>query len=151
MSVSIPIIYLAPAPLTASNTFDLLFLEASPQYDLIGICESRETLYECLDAASELVNLIVHTDYEMVLELIEQDKAWFRDKVARIFVIGGQAGGFVPIDPRLKERHPKYFAPQKVPNQQDLGTITHQWRGGYLVTDRHLFMAIRCPADTGRE
>ena len=58
----------------------------------------------------------------------ERERALFREKVARLFVVGGVVNDYsrrgaegerLPIDPRLKERNPERFGPEGDPRAAD--------------------------------
>ncbi|MCX6367435.1 MAG: hypothetical protein NTX57_12080 [Armatimonadetes bacterium] len=68
-----------------------------------------ESLSETLRATPEPVSLIVTAEFEALDALLASDQALIRSKVARLFLVGGRAEGFLPIDPRLKERYPERF------------------------------------------
>jgi hypothetical protein len=117
-----PLLYVRSATRNAADLWEILFLKHSPHHDFIACCDSQDELRDCLDTVSEPVNLVVTGQYDMVLAL-QSDKNWFREKVARVFVIGGQAEGYIPIDPRLKERHPEFFAPSPIENPRALSQL----------------------------
>ena len=56
------------------------------------------------------MNLIVTGSFDELATLLDTDQALIRTKIARLFLVGGRAEGFLPIDPRLKERYPERFA-----------------------------------------
>jgi hypothetical protein len=66
-------------------------------------------LAEALERAPEPVNVIATGGFDELLVLLEANQALIRSKVARLFLVGGRAEGFLPIDPRLKERYPERF------------------------------------------
>jgi hypothetical protein len=66
-------------------------------------------LAEALERAPEPVNVIATGGFDELLALLEANQALIRSKVARLFLVGGRAEGFLPIDPRLKERYPERF------------------------------------------
>ncbi|WP_309710092.1 hypothetical protein [Armatimonas sp.] len=67
------------------------------------------TLAEVLEGALEPVSLIATGGFVELLALLETNQALIRTKIARLFLVGGRAEGFLPIDPRLKERFPERF------------------------------------------
>ena len=74
-----------------------------------------ESLPEVLRVAPEPVSLIATTEFEALAALLASDRALIRSKVARLFLVGGRAEGFLPIDPRLKERYPERFGGEPDP------------------------------------
>ncbi|GEM_PF-789718 len=85
-------------------------------------------LLEALRAADEPVNLVVTGGYAAVRAARERERALFREKVARLFVVGGVVNDYsrrgaegerLPIDPRLKERNPERFGPEGDPRAAD--------------------------------
>jgi hypothetical protein len=120
VSVKTPIIYVTDAASTAANLLDIAFLRHSPNCDLVGVCQTREDIKKCLESQSSPINLVVTSNFDKILDLIEQDRDFFREKVARVFVVGGHLNDYenkierVPIDPRLKEQHPERFAPTEL-------------------------------------
>lgn len=66
-------------------------------------------LTEALERAPEPVSVIATGGFDELLALLETNQALIRSKVARLFLVGGRAEGFLPIDPRLKERYPERF------------------------------------------
>lgn len=89
---------------------DLRYLEASNDHELLGVATDVMALRALLAQTQTPVNLVVVEGYSVVAEVLAADRAYFRERVARVFLVGGQAGEFLPIDPRLAERHPEYFA-----------------------------------------
>ena len=67
------------------------------------------TLAEALRLVTEPMSLIATGGFDELAALLETDRALVRSKIARLFLIGGHAEGFLPIDPRLKERYPERF------------------------------------------
>lgn len=92
------------------------YVERSEKYVLLSGPDLRETLL----GATEPVNLIVTGAYASVVALLDTEPALIRSKVARLFLLGGRAEGFLPIDPRLKERFP---APFETPPNPDFGHL----------------------------
>lgn len=86
-----------------------------------------EGLQEALAAAEDPVNLVVVGGYGMVAEVLVMDRSLIREKVARLFLVGGyandytqgRAGERLPIDPRLKERNPERFSPEGDPRVRE--------------------------------
>ena len=80
--------------------------------------QSTEGLAAAIAEATEPVNLIVVGGYERVEMALAHDREMFRAKVARLFLVGGYINRYVaetalqrlPINPRLRERHPDLFA-----------------------------------------
>ena len=66
-------------------------------------------LAEVLERVAEPVSLIATGGFDELWALLEANRALIRSTVARLFLIGGRAEGFLPIDPRLKERSPERF------------------------------------------
>lgn len=105
-----PVVYVTDlGPLAPEDALDLRYLEASENHALLT----------SLDDATEPVNLVVVGGYGAVREGWKADPARFRERVARLFLVGGHAAPFVPVDPRLKERHPERFAPTGDPRVAD--------------------------------
>lgn len=77
-----------------------------------------EGLGAALAQAREPVSLVVVAGYGAVAEALARDREAFRAKVARVFLIGGHVNDYarpetperLPINPRLRERHPERFA-----------------------------------------
>jgi hypothetical protein len=127
-----------------ADLFDIAFLLRSPEHDLRGVCLTDpggdggrvlDALTEragvadlpcflgdgglaaALEASPEPVNLVVVAGYGTVAEVLERDRALFRAKVARLFLVGGTVNDYglprtaerLPIDPRLRERNPERF------------------------------------------
>jgi hypothetical protein len=121
VSVKAPILYVGSDELSAANRFDIAYLRHSPSHDLVGVCQSKDEIESHLSKQDEPVNLVLTEEHESVralIDLIAQDKAYFRERVSRVFVVGGQVNDYangilrVPIDPRLQEQHPERFAPE---------------------------------------
>lgn len=130
-----------------ADLFDLAFiLKSSDKYQLVGVVlpENGEGervidalavragttgdipyyrgatgLAEALEAAEEPVNVVAVGNFAVMLPALHTNRAQFREKVGRLFLIGGHANDYtvprtegerLPIDPRLKERHPERFA-----------------------------------------
>jgi hypothetical protein len=126
-----------------ADLFDLAFLLRSPRHDLRGVClgadeggrvlsaltvrahrsvpvlTAADAVAEALAASPVPLNVVVVGDYSRVAAALAADRALFREKVARLFLVGGHANDYargragerLPIDPRLKERNPERFAP----------------------------------------
>ncbi|MGC4046901.1 MAG: hypothetical protein QM758_24160 [Armatimonas sp.] len=105
-----PVIYVtAPGEYRPEDALDIRYLEASEDHQLLGIATDTASLQDLLEHASVSVNLVVVESYGAVSQVLTEDRARFREKVARVFLVGGQAGDFLPTDPRLAERHQEYF------------------------------------------
>ena len=141
-----PVVYITDlnsADYDPADLFDLAYLLRSKDHDVRGVCltspgtdgefplialfaacqksatilRGGDALQAALASESEAINLIVVGGYAAVAEILRENRALFRDKVARLFLIGGQvndyaqgrAGERLPIDPRLKERNPERF------------------------------------------
>jgi hypothetical protein len=110
--VSIPVVYVTSSgERLPEDALDLRYLDASENHTLRGVATDLCTLRAMLENSPEPVNLVVVAGYEVVSELLDTDQAFFRQKVARLFLVGGHASPFLPIDPRLAERHPERFGP----------------------------------------
>ena len=107
-----PIVYVTDSgPLAPEDVLDLRYLEASENHDLRAVVlDDADGLLLALESAPEPVNLVVVGGYGAVFAIWEADPARFRERVARVFLIGGALSPFVPIDPRLAERHPERFS-----------------------------------------
>lgn len=126
-----------------ADLFDLAYLLRSSRHDLLGVCLTRgvgdgsrvvdaltmragrdvaliepgEGLEAALRKASVPLNLVVVGGWGAVADLMVKERTLFREKVARLFVVGGHANDYtalprierLPIDPRLKERNPERF------------------------------------------
>jgi hypothetical protein len=143
-----PVLYVTDLAYDAydpADLFDLAFLLRSANHDVRGICLTKPegggerglsaltvrmgssvpvmagegALTQALAALPEPVNVIVVGGYTAVAALLRADRARFREKVARLFLVGGhaneyargKAGERLPVDPWLKERNPERFAP----------------------------------------
>lgn len=121
-----------------ADAFDVAYLARSPEHDLLGVVGAENAilpaqtdpprwpdLESALDAAEGPVNLVVAARHGVVNGAIAADRDAFRAKVARCFVVGGHANDYgagvarLPIDPRLRERHPERFAPGGDPRVAD--------------------------------
>ncbi len=155
----VPVLYvtdLAYNRFDPADLFDLAFLTQSADHTLqtvvlpvdgqgeriidalavrarIGIsCRSGgEGVRIALTEAEEPVNLVVVGGYGMVAEILTIDRALIREKVARLFLVGGyandytkgRAGERLPIDPRLKERNPERFSSEGDPRIRGQGNF----------------------------
>jgi hypothetical protein len=97
---------------------DALSLRATPGGDIPPTAVGAEGLTNLLAAQDQPVNLIVVAGYTLVAAVLAETKELFREKVARLFVVGGYANVYgdadasvrrLPIDPRLRERYPRRF------------------------------------------
>jgi hypothetical protein len=142
-----------------ADLFDIAFLLRSPAHDLQAIClaapsadrsgerildaltvrAGREDvpyragcdgLMAALEAAPGPVNLVVVAGYGAVAEALARERALFRARVARLFVVGGMVNDYAlprsqgersPIDPRLRERHPERFPGKAEPRMGGQG------------------------------
>ena len=128
-----------------ADLFDLAFLSRSPNHALRAICLTDtegngerildalslrtgadvpviapgEPLANFLRESDEAVNLLAVGGYAAVADLLEREPVLFREKVARLFLIGGFVNDYgpeaaaerLPTDPRLRQRHKERFAP----------------------------------------
>ena len=129
-----------------SDLFDLAALLRSPEHQLVGVCFAGvngggERILDALSlhaplggdvppiefgsvglarmliAAADPINLIVVGAYSIVAEALDGHPELFREKVTRLFIVGGHANDYVgsarrlPIAPRLRERFPERYAP----------------------------------------
>jgi hypothetical protein len=131
-----------------ADLFDLAFLLRSPSHRLAGVVFAGDAesggrvvdallarveragpvpyrrgapgLAQALADAPEPLNVVAVGGYGAVAAALDADKGLFREKVARLFLVGGYVNAYaeagrgterVPLDPRLKERHPERFAP----------------------------------------
>ena len=143
----IPILYvtdLGYEDFDPADLFDLAFLLRSPNHDLRGICLTNpggdgdrvldaltlrakadvslvapgEALAAFLRESDDALNLVVVGGYFAVAALLESDHSLFREKVARLFLVGGFVNDYapdspterLPTDPRLRQRHGERFA-----------------------------------------
>lgn len=150
--VAAPIVYVTDLGFDAfdpADLFDLAFLARSTDHDLRAVCLADEGgsgrrvldalaarapgagapvvggadgLLAAMRDADGPVNLIVTGGFGVVSAALDADKAGFREKVARLFLVGGHVNDYgdfgrgavgerLPIDPRLRERNPERFAP----------------------------------------
>nr|WP_309695155.1 hypothetical protein [Armatimonas sp.] len=92
------------------QTMILLMGDDGPYDDLQGAERiAPGTLAEVLRRATDSVSLIATGGFDELATLLDTDQALIRTKIARLFLVGGCAEGFLPIDPRIKERYPERF------------------------------------------
>ncbi|MBC7809469.1 MAG: hypothetical protein H7145_25320, partial [Akkermansiaceae bacterium] len=105
--------------MSGTRTLDLLAVR-SPDAGNIIYHNGADGFKEALHAASEPLNVVAVAGFASLAAVLRSDRALFREKVARLFLVGGHANDYtvsravgeqLPIDPRLKERHPERFAP----------------------------------------
>lgn len=158
-----PILYvtdLAYDRFDPADLFDIAFLLRSPFHELRGVVfgdevgegtraldvltvrAKKETpvyhgadgLMESLRRSSEPVSVVAVGGYGIVADVLARDRALFREKVARLFLVGGYVNEYtatakgtlpprtlterIPIDPRLRERNPERFTVQGDPRAQ---------------------------------
>lgn len=143
----VPVLYvtdLAYERFDPADLFDLAFLLHSPNHSLQAVCLTDPTgdgervldaltlraradvpavapgedLAAFLRSAEEPLNVVVVGGYTVLADLLLSDQALFRDKVARLFLVGGSVNDYapgevverLPTDPRLRQRHPERFA-----------------------------------------
>ncbi|MBC8134781.1 MAG: hypothetical protein H8F28_02710 [Fibrella sp.] len=91
----------------------------SPNADNIAYFVGANGLEEALRTVSEPVNIVAVANFALLATVLRADRTLFREKVARLFLVGGHANDYtivraegerLPIDPRLKDRHPERFA-----------------------------------------
>lgn len=139
-----------------ADLFDLAFLLRSPSHRLAGIVFAGDAesggrvvdalatraggvgplpyhrgdagLLRALTEAPEPVSVVAVAGYSAVADALAADKGLFREKAARLFIVGGHVNAYAevgrgteraPIDPRLKERNPERFAPAGDPRVGD--------------------------------
>ncbi|MES2459945.1 MAG: hypothetical protein V4671_05120 [Armatimonadota bacterium] len=127
-----------------ADLFDIAFLLRSENHFLSGVCltESEGGGERVLDALTlrvnadvptiapgeelasflrdsvEPLNIVVVGGYRVLADLLFTDQALFREKVARVFLVGGLVNSYtpedtaerLPTDPRLRQRHPERFS-----------------------------------------
>lgn len=102
-----------------NRTLDHLSTRSQNTDSLIRYSGSEE-FREALRAAAEPLNIVAVAGFTLLAEVLRSDRALFREKVGRLFLVGGHANDYaiprregerLPIDPRLKERHPERFSP----------------------------------------
>ena len=106
---------LASGNASGRRVLDALTLEAGT--DLPPLCDGGG-LADMLASAHEPVNLVVVAGYRAVADALTA-RPDLREKVARLFIVGGQANDYaspdsprrLPIDPRLRASLPQRFAP----------------------------------------
>jgi hypothetical protein len=126
-----------------ADLFDLAYLSLSPDYDVRAICLTEDSggervlntlsvrtkrnlpvvrgvdgLTAALTESDTPLNLVVVGGYTTGAAVLASDRPLFRERVARLFLVGGYANDYgadglerLPIDPRLKDRNPERFAP----------------------------------------
>ncbi len=146
-----PVLYVSDvqfADFDPADLFDLAFLLRAPGYELVGVClrddsENGERIIDALSLAAskpcptvlhgadgfanalrdapEPVNVVVVGGYKCVAGVLQAEPALIRQKVARLFLVGGHVNDYtgadnekinVPVDPRLRDRFPERFAPE---------------------------------------
>lgn len=130
--------------LDPADAFDLAYLIRSDRHDLVAVvapsfstpvldaletaAETSLVRREALDAAfpdGEPASVVAVSHFGAAEAWLRSDPAGFRSAVSRLFLVGGHANDYagpserVPIDPRLKERHPERFAPTGDPRLAD--------------------------------
>jgi hypothetical protein len=85
--------------------------------DIDHVGRGAAALAAALRRADEPVNLVVVGGYSAVRGVLADDPAGFRERVARMFVVGGHVNDYgptstprLPIDPRLRQRCPERFS-----------------------------------------
>ena len=143
-NVRASVLYVSDFGSDPADFFDLAYLLRSPNHDLQGVCLPNENalpslraffdaadgrmtaffggegLRDALNAAPIGVNLIVVGGYARVARLLAADRALFREKQVRLFLVGGHVNDYsenrtgerLPIDPRLPQKNPERFAPE---------------------------------------
>jgi len=146
-AVRVPVLYVTDLRYNAfdpADLFDLAFLLRSPRHELRGVCLSEpasdgDLILDALSVrtrqniplvrgadgfaaalrdAPEPLNVAVVAGFGAVAAILALDRALFREKVGRLFLVGGHANDYalmpfsplLPIDPRLRDRHPERFA-----------------------------------------
>jgi hypothetical protein len=149
---SVPVLYVTDLTydrFDPADLFDLAFLLRSPNHSLEAICLTDsasggervldalmvrakvevplvapgESLAAFLRDSDEPLNVVVVGGYSILADLLVSEKALFREKVARLFLVGGLVNEYaptvsterLPTDPRLRDRHPERFAPSGDP------------------------------------
>ena len=147
VSAPVPILYvtdLTYRQFDPADLFDLAFLLRSSNHSLRGVCLTDsmgdgerildaltvraraevpviapgEALATFLRDSDEPLNVVVVGGYPVLADLLLSDQALFREKVARVFLVGGLVNEYgpaspverLPTDPRLRQRHPERFA-----------------------------------------
>ncbi|MBC8142258.1 MAG: hypothetical protein H7Y38_12540 [Armatimonadetes bacterium] len=99
-----------------------------PNAPNLSVVSGAEGIAGVLRGASEPANVVAVANVAPLAELLRSDRALFREKVARLFLVGGHANDYalphtegerLPIDPRLQERHPERFARSGDSRQSD--------------------------------
>ena len=92
-----------------------------------AIAHGADGFLSLLEAAPEPVNVVVTGGYDVVSCALRENQPLLRQKMARLFLVGGYVNKYdsagdkktdiirVPLDPRLRERFPKRFAPNGDP------------------------------------
>lgn len=130
-----PVVYVTDSgPFAPEDALDLRYLKASENHALLAVVAGEPSaLVVALDASPEPVNLVAVGGYGAVRAVWEADPSRFRERVARVFLVGGALAPFVPIDPRLAERHPERFPPNGDPRVSDWEAFTALLQSGEAV------------------
>jgi hypothetical protein len=147
VSAPVPILYvtdLTYRQFDPADLFDLAFLLRSSNHSLRGVCLTQpqgdgervldaltlrargevpiiapgEALAAFLRDSAEPLNIVVVGGYRVLADLLLSDQALFREKIARVFLVGGLVNEYdsgssverLPTDPRLRQRHADRFA-----------------------------------------
>ena len=102
-----------------TRAFDTLAARI-PGTGIINYLRGADEIAARLQGTNEPVNVVATANFAPLAELLRTDRALFRAKVTRLFLVGGHANDYaaprpqgerLPIDPRLQERHSERFAP----------------------------------------
>ena len=141
----IPIVYVTDLGFEEydpADLFDLAFLFRSPEYQLVSVCLARDPdsgrrVVDALSLAASVdlprlcdavglinslrdapgpVNIVAAGGFAVVADVLRAVPELFREKVARLFLVGGNANDYgdletrrLPIDPRLRDHFPGRF------------------------------------------
>jgi hypothetical protein len=163
-SAPVPILYvtdLAYERFDPADLFDLAFLLRSSNHSLRAVCladpaaegervldaltvrakadvpvvSPGDALADFLRDADDPVNVVIVGGYSVVADLLASHPALFREKVARVFLVGGLVNEYgragtterLPTDPRLRQRHPERFAASGDPRFQNDAAEKSAW------------------------
>jgi hypothetical protein len=161
---SVPVLYvtdLAYRRFDPADLFDLAFLLRSSNHSLCAVCladpaaegervldaltvrakadvpliRPGDNLADFLRDIDDPVNVVIVGGYSVIAGLLVSHPALFREKVARVFLVGGLVNEYgsagtterLPTDPRLRQRHPERFAASGDPRFQNNAAERSAW------------------------
>ena len=115
-----PVVYVHALPSAwPEDALDLLYLRNSEHHELLSEVGDADKLLQELNKLQEPVNLVVIDAYEEVVRVWKLYPQVFRERVLRLFLVGGHLTPHVPTDPRLIQNHPERFPPNADPRIAD--------------------------------